>query len=96
MKFTGEVFLATLIFMVLVVFPAVVVFGSASGVGSEAESDIEYKVVNGTPFLTDREALERELNTYGSDGWQLVYVLDRSALRAAVSGEFQDLLILKK
>ena len=96
MKVIGNDFAARLALWVLVLVSVVMVFGSASGVGSQAESDIEYKVVNGTQFLTDREALERELNTYGSDGWHLVYVIDRSALRAAVSGEFQDLLILRK
>jgi len=74
----------------------VVVFGSASGVRSQGATGVQYKVVNATELLADREALEQELNGYGEDGWELVHIVDRSALRVAVSAQVQDLLILKK
>jgi len=72
------------------------VFGSASGVGSQAVTGVQYKVVTATELLADREALERELNEYGNEGWELVSVVDRSALRVTVSAQVQDLLILKR
>ena len=96
MKVMGKDFTARLVLWVLVLVSVVMFFGSASGVGSQAETGVRYKVVTGNQLLADREALEQQLNQYGDDGWELVYVVDRSALRAAVSGQFQDLLILKK